>query len=147
MRAGLGWIWWGWRGELAVAKPPADSTRKYRDERGRLLPGNPAAWKPGTTGNPNGRASTEKEVAKAARALSLEGISTLAEVMRNARAPAMAKVRAVEVLLERAYGKAPQRVFLAGEAAAMDNPQLQNFLQSALVEAARTIDGSVVEDS
>lgn len=118
----------------------ATITGKQRDDRGRLLPGNPTAWKPGMTGNPSGRPSTEREVTLAARALVLEGVATLADVMRNKRAPAVARVRAVEVLLERGYGKAPQRVIVETDVGGMTNGALANYMRGQLEQVARTIE-------
>jgi hypothetical protein len=43
-----------------ATKPPSPAavTREHRDNTGKMLPGNPAAWQPGQSGNPAGRPSS-----------------------------------------------------------------------------------------
>jgi hypothetical protein len=61
--------------------------------------------------------------------------------MRDPRAQGVARVRAVEILLERGYGKAPQKVIVETDVAGMGNAALTAFIQSQLEQAARTIEG------
>ena len=65
----------------------------------------------------------------------------LASVMRDKKCQAVARVRAVEILLERGYGKAPQKVIVETDVAGMDNAALAGFIRAKLEHSARTIDG------
>ncbi len=118
---------------------PVAPSRAQRDELGRMLPGNTMGFAPGQSGNIAGRPSSERQVTEAARNLAQEGLEALAEVMRDKRAVALARVRAVEIILERGYGKAPQRVLLAAETAGLDNPELRRFLAGVLSEMATEV--------
>jgi hypothetical protein len=66
---------------------------------------------PGQSGNPGGRMKIPDNIKDAFRKYTLEAIETLAEVMRTGR-PAD-RIRAAEIILERAYGKFTQ--MLAGD--------------------------------
>ena len=56
--------------------------------------GNKHGWQPGQSGNPGGRPKAIVEVAKAARELTTEAITTLREIMRNNKATSSARVSA-----------------------------------------------------
>lgn len=130
---------------------PPDDSRPHanhdpdRDARGRWLRAPPTAWKPGVCGGGRGRPAQERELAEAARRLTLETLAELASVMRDRKAQAIARVRAGEVILERAFGKAPQRIVLENETAGLDNAALQQFLRTALRDALATIEAEPVE--
>src|SRR5918997_6095082 len=68
------------------------------------------AFKPGQSGNPRGRPKRDAEVAELARVHTAEALDTLAEVMRNIKAPASARVMAANAILDRGHGKAPQHI-------------------------------------
>src|SRR4051794_18268367 len=61
-------------------------------------------WKGG------GRKPIPEDVKEAARALTVEAIETLGEVMRDKNAPPAARVSAATAILDRAYGKPAQTV-------------------------------------
>ena len=135
----------------SVSENPTGPTREHsqnekmvipRDERGRMLPGGPQVWKPGQSGNPAGRPALEREITREARALSQDALMQLADVMRDRKAQAIARVRAVEIIFERAYGKAPQKIILDGDTAGMANPALAAFIRVQMEDMARTIEGS-----
>ncbi len=86
-----------------------------------------------------------KDVAAAARVHSASAIATLAEIMANKRTAAMARVRAAEVILERGFGKAPQKIVLETDIAALSNPQLDAYIRARLMEAMATLDGEAEE--
>lgn len=98
-------------------------------------------WQPGQSGNPGGKSKTEAEIAALARSHAPEMVGLLMEIARNKRQAGTARVMAISELFIRGFGKAPQRVILEADAAGMDNPALQAFVQQALLEAARTIEG------
>lgn len=56
-----------------------------------------------------GRPAIPADVKEAARAHTPEALNTLASIMRDKRAPAAARVKASEALLERAWGRAVQQ--------------------------------------
>jgi hypothetical protein len=59
----------------------------------------------GTSGNPSGRQKIPEDVKQLARGLTKEAIGCLAAVMRDVTAPPSARVRAAEVILDRAWGR------------------------------------------
>ena len=70
---------------------------------------NAERWeKGGPSPNPGGRPKAVREVAEMARVCTEAAIVTLAQIMRNEDAPESARVRAIEVLLERGWGKPAQ---------------------------------------
>ena len=71
---------------------------------------NSTSFKPGQSGNPNGRPRVLTDVQNAAREHSTEAIETLARIMRNPKAPAAARIAAASALLDRGYGKPRQTV-------------------------------------
>src|SRR3954469_1462739 len=64
----------------------------------------PKGWKGG------GRKPVPEDVKEVARALTIEAIETLGEVMRNKSAPPAARVSASTAILDRVYGKPAQTV-------------------------------------
>jgi hypothetical protein len=68
------------------------------------------SFKPGQSGNPNGRPKVLADVQNAAREHSTEAIETLAQIMRNPKAPAAARIAAASALLDRGYGKPSQSI-------------------------------------
>jgi hypothetical protein len=64
----------------------------------------------GQSGNPGGRPRLPEDVREMARGLSVEALQTLAEVMRDKRQSGAARISAASVILDRAWGKAPQQV-------------------------------------
>lgn len=84
---------------------PADSGAQAK----RVMPrGRP--FVPGQSGNPGGMPKAVAEVRAAARQHTALAMETLAEVCRNRKAPASARVSAAEALLDRGWGKAVQPV-------------------------------------
>lgn len=71
--------------------------------------GNPN-WVKGASGNPKGRPKIPREVLESARALSMEALETLADVMRDTKATASARVTAAQTILDRAWGKPTQPI-------------------------------------
>jgi hypothetical protein len=68
----------------------------------------------GKSGNPGGRPKAVRDVAAAAREHTQEGLETLVTAMRDGGAPWNARIRAVELILERGWGKPMQAVELSG---------------------------------
>lgn len=63
-------------------------------------------WKPGQSGNPNGRPPIPQDVRDAARALTIEAI----EALRKALADPRSRVAASVALLDRGWGKPNQTI-------------------------------------
>lgn len=72
----------------------------------------PGAWKKGQSGNPGGRPKAVRDVAAAARLHTRAAIDCLANLL-TCNHPA-ARARAAEILLDRAWGRAPATVTLEG---------------------------------
>ena len=106
-----------------------------------------AGFKPGASGNPAGRPKAEREVVNAARTYGVESIKVLQEIMLDKKAMTLARVRSAEILLERGFGKAVQRVVVEGDVAGLSNPALAAFVREKLAEANRTVEGRLVESN
>jgi hypothetical protein len=72
----------------------------------RTAPGTP--FKPGQSGNPTGRPKMPDEVKEAIKANTLPAVNTLIEIMQTGK-PEL-KIKAAEIILDRAYGKAAQPI-------------------------------------
>jgi hypothetical protein len=68
------------------------------------------SFKPGQSGNPNGRPRVLADVQNAAREHSAEALETLAQIMCDPKAPAAARISAASALLDRGYGKPSQAI-------------------------------------
>lgn len=66
-------------------------------------------FKPGQSGNPAGRPKTPEEVRAAFQAATPKALEVLLEVMANGKSE-QTRVKAAEVVLDRAYGKAAAQV-------------------------------------
>ena len=64
-----------------------------------------AKFQPGRSGNPSGRSKAVKAVEDAACDHTAAAMATLAAIMQDAEQPSAARVRAAELLLDRAWGK------------------------------------------
>jgi hypothetical protein len=78
----------------------------HRDAEGR--------WKKGSSGNPEGRRAelAVREVVQLAREGTAEAVMTLREIATDKTAPAVARVRACEAILNRGWGSAADEVSL-----------------------------------
>lgn len=85
-----------------VAEPESANT-SVTDKRAHL-------WKPGQSGNPNGRPAVVKEIRDLAREHTIEAFGTLLAVCRNEDAPPAARVAAAAHILDRGYGKPTQNI-------------------------------------
>lgn len=70
-------------------------------------------FKPGQSGNPSGVRKAKVSVVRLARKYTQSAVNTLHEIMTDPRAMALARVKAADILLDRAWGKAPQAIALA----------------------------------
>lgn len=93
-------------------------------------------WKPGQSGNPSGRPKVIGELRDLARAYTIEGLETLAEVMRDKAAPPAARVAAVAHILDRGYGKPQQNISATVRAVRqMTDDELLAYISGAAYEA------------
>ena len=76
---------------------------------------NPGQWKPGVSGNKNGRPKIVGEVMELARKWTVQAIATLAEIMQDAASPKAARVAAASAILDRGYGRPIQGITHTGE--------------------------------
>ena len=80
--------------------PEQDQVEIQRGEKGRFLPGK--------SPNPGGRpkqTEEEKDALEEIRKLAPGVAAKMTELLNNPRVPAIAKVRILEIILERTYGK------------------------------------------
>lgn len=99
-------------------------------------------WVKGQSGNPGGRAKGVKQVQDAARAHTTLAIDTLASIARDPEQPGRARVAAAEVILDRGWGKAPQKLELEGLSQLPDNVidailTACDLIESGKLDAAR----------
>lgn len=78
--------------------------KPLRDERGHYLPGQ--------SGNPRGNGRKYHDMVELARQHTREAILTLAEIMGDPSNKGSERVAAAKILLDRAWGQAPQLVVL-----------------------------------
>lgn len=85
-----------------MAKKPliGNKTGKQRDERGRFVTGN----------NGGGRTKLPEEIKQMCRDLTPDAISVAARIMMDEDEKASDRLRAVEIILERAWGKPEQAI-------------------------------------
>ena len=97
-------------GENQVASEPAQ-VEILRGENGQFLPGK--------SPNPGGRpkqTEEEKDALEEIRKLASGVAEKMSEMLDSAKVPAIAKVRILEIILERTYGKPETAIRLNGEA-------------------------------
>ena len=74
-----------------------------------------AVWtKGGPSPNPGGRPKAIAEVVELAREHTTNAIEKLVEIINNPKANAQARVKAIEVLLDRGYGRPAQALDVTG---------------------------------
>jgi len=111
------------------ARKTASDQGSNRGEKGKFAPG--------TSGNPGGRPLLPPELKEAAKAASHEALTVLITIMRNAESPEAARIRAAEIIMNRAYGTPPASVEMSGSVnggfmfAALSNEELEKFISDA----------------
>ena len=83
-----------------------NSANKVKTEKKRPAP--PHAFKPGQSGNPSGRPKIPEEFKEMARANSVKALRKAITMMDDPEVPAAVQLKAAEVVMERAWGKANQ---------------------------------------
>ena len=74
----------------------------------RTRTGNKTSFKPGQSGNPKGRPKQTKEQKDALamiRDMAPEAVERLREIIRDPKVKAEAQIKAIEIVLERTYGR------------------------------------------
>jgi hypothetical protein len=67
-------------------------------------------FKPGKSGNPDGRPKLPPELKDTLRGLSPRAVEILTEIMENPESQPAARIRAAEIILNRAYGMPLQEI-------------------------------------
>ena len=67
-------------------------------------------FKKGVSGNPKGRPKTPQEFKDLVKANAVPAINTLIQIMNNPKAKDPDRIKAADVIIERAYGKAVQPI-------------------------------------
>lgn len=137
-----------------IGRPPG---RMARDTHGRLLrksgqvaKQSTGTWVSGRSGNPGGKAADLINVRDLARTHSKTAIKTLVAIMGDEKNPAAARVRAAEVILDRAHGKAPAHVKVSDDRGVQEMTdseladRVMGVMNSILAEA-KVISGETVE--
>ena len=87
-------------------------------------------FKKGKSGNPGGRPKVLKDVQEVARSYTAEAMEKAAHLMRNAKSE-MVQAKALEILLDRGWGKPPQHQHMTGENAPVFVARLPEVAPSA----------------
>lgn len=105
------------------------------------------AFVPGQSGNPNGRPKMPEELREAFRANAPKALDTLIDVMENGDRNSD-RVRAAEIILDRAYGKPLQSVDVDGGIVTteVDTSKLPKEAQESLLTALVGIVGTSSEN-
>ena len=98
------------------------------------------AFKPGQSGNPNGRPKIPPELREAAKAAAPEALQTAIDLMRDARVEPADRLRAATIVLDRAYGKPVQSTEISGpqggaiqhELAGLSDEELERIVARAI---------------
>lgn len=94
-------------------------------------------FKPGQSGNPNGRPKVNPLVVELAQAQTEDAIAVLASIMKDDEKPTAARVSAAQALLDRGHGKPAQSMTVAGDP---ENPLSMNLaLSVGFVEPASAV--------
>ena len=88
-------------------------------------------------GNGNGLTETDRATLRKFRELAAETPMAIEAMMRDQKLPAMARIRLIEMILERAYGKAEATVNVNGAVAGIEASEMR---VEALVRKMKTID-------
>jgi hypothetical protein len=91
---------------------------------------------PGQSGNPGGRPRIPDDVKALARSYTREAITTAAEIMRNPAETGTARMSAVNTILDRGWGKAPQHISVDNMGDLTD-AELRTELAAAVAELRR----------
>ena len=89
----------------------------------RQRTGNATSFKPGQSGNPNGRpkqTAEQKDAMQAIRDLAPEAARVLHNMLTDAETPAAQRLKAAEMILERTYGKPEAKVAMDAKVASGD---------------------------
>lgn len=76
---------------------------------------NTGRFKPGVSGNPNGRPKIPQDIRDACRAASIEAINILLELMRSEDTNAGERIKAANTILNRAWGTPVASVEITGK--------------------------------
>lgn len=83
-----------------------------KDDKPTLVSGkkqaNKGSFKPGQSGNPDGRKRVPKDIKKAFEAQTMSALNTLVDILNNGRPNE--KLKAAEIILDRSLGKATQPI-------------------------------------
>ncbi len=121
--------------------PPPETERT--GEQRRLA--NLKRWPVGTSGNPGGRSRMDHQFAVGVRQRLPELSEALFGIALSKSAATVARVRAIEVLLERGLGKAPAHVVVETDMASLSDGELQRMIRTMLTEHLTTIDGEATD--
>lgn len=85
-----------------------------RDKAGNKAKKNSTSFKPGQSGNPNGRAKIPEEFKELAKKHSIAALKKTIEIMTSAEASHKDQLTASNMIMDRAWGKAMQGMELSG---------------------------------
>ena len=116
------------------------------------------AWKrnlrpfqPGQSGNPGGRPKVYQAVSEYIRQLAGPDakcyVDKLHQIAVDPHRDTRSRINALEILLDRGYGRAPQEIQLSGSVAALDPARLVRLTDAELEQAADLVSKLVGEDA
>jgi hypothetical protein len=118
--------------DVLTPEPVRGCTMDARPKR--KLPSN--AWKPGQSGNPNGRQKVDPNLREAAKQYTMRSLEVLVDVMENGKKDSD-RVAAANAILDRGHGKATQHIEVG------DNSSLVDLL--VMIGSGKTIDGDAID--
>ena len=83
--------------------PPVNSGNRKKTEK-------PTTFKPGQSGNPNGRPKQPKEFKDLVKANTVPALQAVIEIMNDPHTKPNDRLKAAELIIDRAYGKATQPI-------------------------------------
>lgn len=109
----------------------------------------PSRWKKGQSGNPSGYPKALVEVSKAAKEYTPESMKFLGKVLRDEKESTAARLKAVEILLDRGWGRPAQTLNVRRilDYSDLTDEELLALARGAEIQAAALGCGPIIENA